>query len=104
MRKEALHVFGVDFFGEKEILEFFVDFKPQKLEWINDSSVNVAFATVEDASNALFSKTTPTEGPEPHELDCRIGLDIEKDGKQFNFKIRFCTSEVRKQLLLTSGH
>jgi hypothetical protein len=31
VRSEALHVFGVDFFGEKEILEYFSEGNPSKL-------------------------------------------------------------------------
>jgi len=47
VRSEALHVFGVDFFSEKEILEYFSEGNPSKVEWINDSSCNVVFPSAE---------------------------------------------------------
>ena len=93
MRKEALHVFGVDFFSEKDIMDFFGDFQPVKVEWINDSSCNVVFPSEEQSTNARFSKTTVIENNE-QELDWRRGLDIEKEGKNFNFFVRYATMEV----------
>jgi len=92
LRKEALHIFGVDFFSEKEISDFFGEFNPVKIEWINDSSCNLIFTTHDDASNGLFAKSEVIEGSD-HDLDWRKSLDIDKDGKQFNFMIRPCTLE-----------
>jgi hypothetical protein len=98
LRKDTIHVFGVDFFSEEDLKEFFKGFCPQRFEWINDSSVNVIFADMESASNALFSKTTQVED-QVHELDWRRGLDIEKDGKSFNFQIRYATDQDAKDPL-----
>ena len=89
-------MFGVDFFGEKEILEFFQESGPTKVEWINDSSCNVLFPTEEAAQAVVFSKSTEIEGSD-HALDFRKGHDIEKEGKTFNFLIRPATVEDKKQ-------
>ena len=43
MRRDAVHIFGVDFFSESDLLDFFKEFRPQRVEWINDSSCNVIF-------------------------------------------------------------
>lgn len=72
IRKDTLHVFGVDFFSEAEINNFFKDFTPSKIEWINDSSCNVTFVDAENCANAIFSLTTQIE-ENSHELDWRKG-------------------------------
>lgn len=95
LRRDAVHIFGVDFFSESDLLDFFKEFRPQRVEWINDSSCNVIFMDGESASNAVFSKTTQIEDKD-HELDWRRGLDIEKEGKSFNFLIRFATDQDTK--------
>lgn len=35
-RKEALHLFGVDELSTNELFEYFKDYKPLAVEWIND--------------------------------------------------------------------
>jgi hypothetical protein len=90
IRNTTLHCFGVDFFSQDEIMEFFANFNPQKVEWINDSSCNVHFEDSETSANAIFSLTTQIED-NAHELDWRKGLDYEKDGRVFNLMIRYGT-------------
>lgn len=77
-------------------MDYFLESEPIKVEWINDSSCNVTFPTEEAAQAAIFSKSTEIEGNE-HALDWRKGLDLEKEGKTFNFMIRPATSEDKKQ-------
>jgi hypothetical protein len=42
-RPEALHVYGVDLVGTRDLLNFFSVYGPTFVEWINDSSCNVLF-------------------------------------------------------------
>jgi len=95
LRPDCVHIFGVDFFSENDLMEFFKEFHPMRIEWINDSSCNVVFPDAESASNAIFSKTTQIDDKD-HQLDWRRGLDIEKEGKSFNFHIRFATDQDTK--------
>lgn len=94
VRRDTIHIFGVDFFSEGDLLDFFKEFNPLRVEWINDSSCNLIFPDYESASAAIFSKTTQIDDKD-HDLDWRRGLDIDKDGKSFNFMIRFSTDQVR---------
>lgn len=91
-RKDTVHIYGVDFFSEPELMDFFKEFSPIKVEWINDSSCNVIFPDAEKAANAIFSKTTQSDAHQG-ELGWRRGLDIEREGKNFNFLIRFATDQ-----------
>ena len=42
-RPEALHVYGVDLVGTRDLLTFFSVYGPTYVEWIDDSSCNVLF-------------------------------------------------------------
>lgn len=53
-RKEALHLFGVDELSTDELFEYFKDYKPLAVEWINDSSCNVIWRNEVHAANALL--------------------------------------------------
>jgi hypothetical protein len=97
VRRDTIHIFGVDFFSEGDLMDFFKEFNPLRVEWINDSSCNLVFLDYESASAAIFSKTTQIDDKD-HDLDWRRGLDIDKDGKSFNFMIRFSTDQVRRAL------
>lgn len=52
IRPGALHVYGVDFLSNKEVLEIFEEYHPLSVEWLDDSSCNVLFDS---------STTTPAE-------------------------------------------
>lgn len=43
LRPEALHVYGVDLIGTRDVLNFFSAYGPTYVEWIDDSSCNVLF-------------------------------------------------------------
>lgn len=43
LRPEALHVYGVDLVGTKDLLAFFQLYSAKYVEWIDDSSCNVLF-------------------------------------------------------------
>lgn len=46
LRKNVLHVFGVDELDTREVMKYFEGFGPTWCEWLNDSSCNVAFEDV----------------------------------------------------------
>lgn len=95
LRNNTIHLFGVDFFNENEIMGFFENFNPQKIEWINDSSCNIVFEEDTNASNAIFSLSTQIDD-NIHELDWRKSLDYEKDGRVFNLMMRNATAADKK--------
>ena len=37
-REETLHVYGVDMLSTSDVLKYFSEYGPQRVEWINDSS------------------------------------------------------------------
>jgi Nuclear cap-binding protein subunit 3 len=43
VRPDALHVYGVDLVGTRDLLAFFSTYGPTYVEWIDDSSCNVLF-------------------------------------------------------------
>lgn len=43
MRLNAIHVYGVDYMSTKMILSYFGEENKVRVEWLNDSSCNVAF-------------------------------------------------------------
>ena len=67
-RPEAVHIFGVDKLSTEDLLRFWVAEGvpvPTYVEWVNDSSANVVFATAEDAAAAVPARTVPlTPGQE----------------------------------------
>uniref|UniRef100_A0A7S4V4Z0 YbaK/aminoacyl-tRNA synthetase-associated domain-containing protein n=1 Tax=Alexandrium monilatum TaxID=311494 RepID=A0A7S4V4Z0_9DINO len=68
VRRGALHCYGVDFLSNKEVLEIFTRFKPQNVEWLDDSSCNVVFADDDEPTRVLkelAAPTPPSGGPPP---------------------------------------
>ena len=43
MRPNAIHVYGVDYMSTRMILAYFGEENKVRVEWLNDSSCNVAF-------------------------------------------------------------
>ena len=65
-RPEAVHVFGTDRMSTEDLLLYFVtpgvtpaESAPQWVEWVNDSSANVVFASAEAAAAAVGERTVP---------------------------------------------
>jgi len=67
-RPEAVHIFGVDKLSTEDLLRFWVADGlpvPTYVEWVNDSSANVVFASAEDVAAAVPARTVPlTPGQE----------------------------------------
>jgi len=65
VRKNAVHVYGLDFLQQDHMLEIFSQFNHRYIEWINDSSANVVFQDEAGATRALQALTFPKEGDPP---------------------------------------
>mmetsp|Transcript_30013 Transcript_30013/g.89055 ORF Transcript_30013/g.89055 Transcript_30013/m.89055 type:complete len:334 (-) Transcript_30013:59-1060(-) len=64
-RQNAVHVYGLDFLKTGHIDEIFSQFNHKFVEWINDSSANIAFADAASAKKALESLSFKKAGDEP---------------------------------------
>ena len=63
-REEAVHVFGTDRMSTEDLLLYFIEpgvttqeTAPQWVEWVNDSSANVVFASAEACAAAVNGRT-----------------------------------------------
>lgn len=67
----------------QDIFDYFKDFKPIAVEWINDSSCNVIWKNETHAANALLGMSIPhTEDEEENKMN----EDSDKKSKIINFK------------------
>ncbi|KAG8457819.1 hypothetical protein KFE25_005088 [Diacronema lutheri] len=62
-RLDAVYVYGVDKMSTNELLLLFGAHAPQWVEWINDSSANVVFASADAATAALEGSTVMLWAP-----------------------------------------
>ena len=58
-RLDVVHIYGVDLMSTKDILNYFGDYGPKFVEWINDSSANIVFNDSGTAERALVGMGTP---------------------------------------------
>ncbi len=58
-RLDVVHIYGVDLLSTKDILNYFGDYGPKVVEWINDSSANVVFSDAGTAERAMVGMGTP---------------------------------------------
>jgi len=61
IREDALHLYGTDACSTDEIFAYFASYSPKYIEWIDDSSCNVVFASAECAARALTEKRLETQ-------------------------------------------
>jgi hypothetical protein len=54
-RTDTLHVYGTDVLSTEDIIRYFLDYSPQWVEWINDSSCNVKFPEEFSSQRALWA-------------------------------------------------
>ena len=119
--KDTLHVYGVDRLSTAEIMEYFNDYSPSFVLWLDDSSGNVVFSDTNNARRALYNhciqirlpppmKPAPevAEGEEPAapepDLEApavfdevwRRGPDYTKSGRKYPVLVRYATTEDRK--------
>ncbi|KAL5265475.1 hypothetical protein ACHWQZ_G006255 [Mnemiopsis leidyi] len=63
-RPEAIHLYGTDDLSTDDILQYFADYSPHHIEWIDDTHCNVVWSDVHSVKRALRSlskKFTPEE-------------------------------------------
>lgn len=54
-----MHLYGVDRMSTKECLQYFGDYGPSGVEWLDDSSCNVMFADADSAKRAIIGMGRP---------------------------------------------
>ena len=67
-RPEAVHIFGTDKMGTADLFRLFMGKGPEEpthVEWVNDSSANVVFASGEGAAAALAASTVALDPTRP---------------------------------------
>mmetsp|Transcript_8831 Transcript_8831/g.26550 ORF Transcript_8831/g.26550 Transcript_8831/m.26550 type:complete len:295 (+) Transcript_8831:45-929(+) len=73
VRKNVLHLYGVDLMSTDEIKAHFGQFGPKKVEWINDSSCNIVFEDEQPLKTMFgYSEDTPDGDGAPVRLDPRF--------------------------------
>jgi hypothetical protein len=76
-RPEAIHLYGVDCMSTAECLNYFSDYGPIFVEWIDDSSCNVLFDEAFSAKRALVGRGRPL--PPDSNMPDTAGNDLEDD-------------------------
>ena len=71
-RAEVIHLYGVDVMSTEEVLVYFRDYSPLRIEWIDDSSCNVIFSSEAAAKRAIVSHGQPFKAGEAPELQGRV--------------------------------
>lgn len=73
-RPEAVHLYGVDRMSTKECLQYFEDYGPSRVEWLDDSSCNVIFADADTAKRAMVGKGRPFGAGDDQDLQGKARL------------------------------
>eukprot|EP00736_Rhodelphis_marinus_P010988 Rmarinus@m.10773 len=106
----VLHVYGTDKMSTDDLMEYFADYSPSFIEWINDSSCNIHFADFGTAKRAFLSRSTGDDINEPERIGYvdeakaeeasesvtgliawRTGIPFEKRGVTADLLLRFAT-------------
>ena len=102
-RADAVHLYGVDHMTTQECMNYFGEYGPVFVEWINDSSCNVCFDDEHTARRAIRMKgvamgagANPDErGALPEgtiaEMLWHSGPEFHKDGKTLALSFRLAT-------------
>lgn len=96
--QKKLHLFGTDELSTAEIFEYFKDFKPVAVEWINDSACNVLFESFNYAANALLGMSIEWNREDCDESNLSKETIIKGDSEHKNPKIISLKSQSRKTL------
>ena len=76
-RPDAVHVYGVDFLSTKDLLDYFADYGPTFVEWINDSAANVLFEDAPTAKRAIAGRGKPLPSEDlPEGIDPQSAIDL----------------------------
>ncbi|KAI8081056.1 hypothetical protein BDF21DRAFT_462717 [Thamnidium elegans] len=96
-RPTALFLQGVDDMSTKDITAYCNHVALEKVEWINDSSCNLAFNTEEQAKEALASLLVDTTVRVDHRTLVPAKPFIDQDEKSHELFIRISTDEDVKE-------
>ncbi|XP_074641922.1 uncharacterized protein LOC141899474 [Tubulanus polymorphus] len=64
IRPEAIHLRGTHEMSTRDVFNYFKDFSPGSIEWIDDASCNVVWMDPLTAARAMFHLSFPTSKPE----------------------------------------
>ncbi|XP_033628238.1 nuclear cap-binding protein subunit 3-like [Asterias rubens] len=59
VRPEAIFISGVDKMSTQDVFNYFHEYDPSSIEWINDSSCNVVWLDPHSAARALYNMSQP---------------------------------------------
>jgi hypothetical protein len=96
-RPTALFLHGVDDMSTKEISSYCHHADLVKVEWINDSSCNLAFTTQEQAQEALKELVVDKDQDVNHLQLTPAKPFVNEDGESFSLFIRISTDEDIKE-------
>jgi hypothetical protein len=106
---DSLYLYGTDYMSNKDIKIYLIHFPYVRINWINDSSCTLKFATPEEADRAYFMysvkplESDPNLGFDERNFDSKIGwreaLGMNHDVKGWqNLWIRFATDlDIKKE-------
>ncbi|GAA5806819.1 hypothetical protein MFLAVUS_000167 [Mucor flavus] len=97
VRPTALFLQGVDDMSTKDITAYCNHVALEKVEWINDSSCNLAFSTEEQAQEALANLLTDTSSGVDHRALVPAKAFVDGEGKSHELFIRLSTDEDVKE-------
>eukprot|EP00434_Breviolum_minutum_P030230 symbB.v1.2.026737.t2/scaffold2694.1/size91562/13 len=111
LRPEVLHCYGVDFLSNKEVLEVFDPWKPQQVEWLDDSSCNLIFGSEDSVQKVIQTLAVgDANGPWTRTGPLSVASKDNKKGKarsrglkKFCLQLRIATEADRKDPT-HSGH
>ncbi|XP_031563282.1 nuclear cap-binding protein subunit 3-like [Actinia tenebrosa] len=99
IRKDALHVYGIDNMSTKDVFNYFEEYGPESIEWIDDASCNVVWEDEHSAARALDSMGKSLNSSEPGNensvLQWKAGPLCKK--AKGRLLLRFATKKDKKQ-------
>lgn len=99
IREDTLHLRGVDNLSTrlvKEYLERYVADRDFKIEWINDSSLNIIFDTPDEASESLVALTKEYEEKSLEPTVERAARIYDKTMPEIDLTIRIANTDDKK--------
>lgn len=90
-------MYGVDFLSTQDILRYFDGFGTLKIEWLNDSSCNVVFASEEATENASKDLALTLQDPNLSE-EWKKGIPYKERGIEFSLFFRLATTKVSMKI------
>eukprot|EP01017_Pseudomicrothorax_dubius_P003321 TRINITY_DN10449_c0_g1_i2.p1 TRINITY_DN10449_c0_g1~~TRINITY_DN10449_c0_g1_i2.p1 ORF type:complete len:419 (-),score=85.05 TRINITY_DN10449_c0_g1_i2:28-1284(-) len=93
IRPDTLHVYGVDYMSESDVLRYFTTYNPIRVEWINDSSCNVVFSSPDEVRRTMMSLAISKPSQDKY---WREGFPVFIEGVQRKLFFRYaCAKDVK---------